>query len=414
LGTVVAESVQAGGVRFFENGIMSLNLPVADEAIRARASRTTHPVVLHLLKLLCSAITERDFAVDNPYLFKTKTDVVMSLSANQAAHLIPYTCSCAHLMFKSKAQWHCGSCSQCIDRRFAITAAGLLEHDSAEDYVSDVFMGPRKDGPEKSMAVDFVRHGIELSRLSESELAARFNAELSRAVRYEPERSEAAERLISMLKRHGEVVSRVLQEKIAEQSEKLVKGTMDDNSLLALVIGRKHLEYQGQAAEAREEERSGAAKEQDGTTADSLVWLQNGASVNLEKIITSVLAKFGPPVQRRAQKRGKLGRRETVIFAAILLELEGPKYCAFLQDHGVRPKWSDSGPVSYLKSYQAGEPWRKKVQDEKTRAKVRMSRYTQSVLMDAVNIHLPDLFHQISGLLPTRATRMTRVKLPVA
>ena len=397
LGTVVAQSVQAGGVRFFENGIVSLNLPVADEAIRARASRTTHPVALHLLKSLCSAVTERDFAVDNPYHFKTKTDVATVLSANRAAHLIPYTCSCAHLMFKSKTQLHCGSCSQCIDRRFAITAAGLLAHDSADDYVLDVFMGPRKDGPEKSMAVDFVRHGIELCRLSESELAARFNAELSRAVRYEPKRSEAAERIISMHKRHGEVVTRVLQEKIAEQAEKLVKGTMDDSSLLALVVGKKHF-----------------TKGQGVTTADPLVQPQKAASVNLEELITSVLAKFSPQVRRRAQKRGRLGRRDTVIFAAILLVLEGPKYCAFLQDCGIRPKWSDSGPASYPKSYQTGEPWRKKVQDEKTRAKSRMSRYADSELADAFNIHLPDQFHEISGLLPTRATRMTRVKLPVA
>ena len=144
LGTVVAQSVQAGGVRFFENGIVSLNLPVADEALRARASRTTHPVALQLLKSLCSAVTARDFAVDNPYLFKTKTDVVTILSTHKAAHLIPHTCSCAHSMFKPKTQWHCGRCSQCIDRRFAITAAGLLAYDSEADYVSDVFVGPRK------------------------------------------------------------------------------------------------------------------------------------------------------------------------------------------------------------------------------------------------------------------------------
>ena len=35
LGTVVAESINAGGVRFFENGIVSLNFPVADEVVRA-------------------------------------------------------------------------------------------------------------------------------------------------------------------------------------------------------------------------------------------------------------------------------------------------------------------------------------------------------------------------------------------
>ncbi len=139
-------------------------------------------------------------------------------------------------------------------------AAGLQAHDPETDYVTDVFVGPRNEGVEKSMAVDYVRHGIELSRLSESGLAERFNAELSRAVRYEPKRSEAAEMLISMHQRHGEVVTRVLQEKIAEQAEKLVKGTMDDSSLLALFLGKKHLEYKGHEAEAKEEVGPGAAK----------------------------------------------------------------------------------------------------------------------------------------------------------
>ncbi len=144
-------------------------------------------------------------------------------------------------MFKSKTQWHCGSCSQCIDRRFAITASGLLEYDLDSDYVSDVFVGPRKDGPERSMAVDYARHGIELDRWSESELAARFNAELSRAVRYEPKRSETAQEIISMHKRHGEVVTRVLQRKVIENAAKLVDGTLDSTSLLALAIGQERL-----------------------------------------------------------------------------------------------------------------------------------------------------------------------------
>lgn len=242
LGTVVAQSIRAGGVRFFENGVVSLNLPVADEAIRARASRTTHQIVLQRFTSLYSAITERDFAVDNPYRFRTKTDVLATLSEAKAAHLIPYTCSCAHSMFKSKTQWHCGTCSQCIDRRFAITAAGLLAYDPEADYVSDVFTGSRRDGQEKNMAVDYARHGIELYRLSESDLASVFNAEISRAVRYEPKRSEAAEKIIAMHKRHGEAVTRVLQGKISEQAANVLAGTIDASSLLALVIGGKHLE----------------------------------------------------------------------------------------------------------------------------------------------------------------------------
>jgi hypothetical protein len=141
LGTLVAGSIQADGVRFYENGILSLNFPIAGEVLRSRASRTSHPGALHLLARICGAVADREFSVDNPYLFKTKTEVVASL-AGDAAHLIPYTCSCSHLMFKAKAQRHCGTCSQCTDRRFAIEAAGLTAHDPAADYVSDVIIGP--------------------------------------------------------------------------------------------------------------------------------------------------------------------------------------------------------------------------------------------------------------------------------
>ena len=407
LGTVVAESVQAGGVRFFENGIVSLNLPVADEVLRARASRTTHPVALHLLEDLCSAVTARDFAVDNPYLFKTKMDVATILSTHKAAHLIPHTCSCAHSMFKRKTQGHCGRCSQCIDRRFAITAAGLLAYDSEADYVSDVFVGPRKEGPEKNMAVDYARHGIELWRRSESELATLFNAELTRAVRYEPKRSEAAERLISMHKRHGEVVTQVLQQKIVEHAPKLVEGTIDDTSLLALVIGKKHLEYRGQLApESKQYEQLGTAKSQTGMRSTFLVPPQNAASASLEEIIKSVLAKIGVSAPRHMKRRGRLGKRETVIFAAILSELKGSQYCEFLHKHGIKPKWSDSGPATYPSGYQRGDPWRKKIQDEKTRARERMERCTDSDLANALITYLPDQFDSISPLLYSRDSRL--------
>jgi 7-cyano-7-deazaguanine synthase in queuosine biosynthesis len=404
LGAVVAQSVKAGGVRFFENGIVSLNFPVADEAIRARASRTTHPLALHLLEMLCSAVTDRKFAVDNPYIFKTKTDVATILSTKKAAHLIPYTCSCAHLMFKSKTQWHCGSCSQCIDRRFAITAAGLLAYDPEMDYVSDVFVGSRKDGPEKSMAVDYTRHGIELGRSSELELAARFNAEISRAVRYESRRGEAAQQIIFMHKRHGEVVTRVLREKVSEQAAKLVEGTLDASSLLSLVIGRKYFEDQGGGTDPEGREPSGAAKSKTGATVPRMGQPQAGSLVGVEEIVTTVLAKLGVKPQRRSQKR-RLVKRDCVVFAAILLGLKGPSYCSFLQSHGIRPKWPDADTANYLKSYQAGDPWRKKIQDEKTRARVRMKNYARSELASAFSAYLKDEFDKISPLLAQLASR---------
>ena len=237
------------------------------------------------------------------------------------------------------------------------------------------------------MAIDYTRHAIELFRRSESELAARFNAELSRAVRYESKRSEAAERIISMHKRHGEAVTRVLQQKVVEHAAKLVEGTLDNSSLLSLVIGKQH---QCQP-----------------TSSD--VQPQNVPPARVEDFLRALLATFDSLPAREQIKNGKKkrnpGKRDTVIFAAIVAGLKGNKYCSFLDDYGTKPKWLDSGPTTYLKSYQAGNPWRKKVQDEKTRAKQRMQAYPGSELATAINRYLPKEFDKISPLLAQLASR---------
>jgi len=388
LGSLVAQSVQAGGVRFYENGIVSLNLPIAEEALRARASRTTHPMALHLLSSLCTAVMERDFTVDNPFLFRTKTEVVESLATHHAAHLIAYTCSCSHSMFQTKTQRHCGRCSQCTDRRFATTAAGLLAYDSEKDYVSDVFVGPRKDPLERAIAIDYTRHGIELCMRSESELAAIFNAELSRAVRYDANRSGTAQKIISMHKRHGEAVSRVLEQKVRENAAKLIRGPLDDTSLLALAIGQGHLRQQF----PRPAGASIGGPENPTSPVELGVTL-----ASIDQTLNAFLAKFASVTAQRTKqkKRGMPAKRDTIIFAAILLELKGMRYCAFLQEHGIKPRPSDTGPATYPLSYQAGGPWRKRVQDEKTRAKVRMQGYARPELATAFNTYLPREFDKI-------------------
>lgn len=240
LGTVVAECIQAKGVRFYENGVVSLNLPVADEVLRARASRTTHPLTLHRLTALLSHVCGRRLIVDNPYLFHTKSDVVRVLADHNAGDLIPFSCSCPHTMFQSRSRWHCGTCSQCIDRRVAMIATGQQEHDPTTDYVSDVFTGPRDEGYERNMAVDFVRHALDLSTMGEDGIAGRFSLELTRAVRHEERRSETAGGLIAMHHRHGKAVMRVVSEQLAASAKCLADGTLDPSCLLALVAGGRH------------------------------------------------------------------------------------------------------------------------------------------------------------------------------
>lgn len=159
LGSLVAQSIDAQGIRFYENGVLSVNLPLAEEALRARASRTTHPVTLHLLSSLAATVTGRELLIDNPFLFKTKTEVLQILAKHNQTDLIALSCSCSHLMFQSSDKPHCGACSQCIDRRFAVAGASLLSKDPEQDYASDVFTGARTKELERSIAVDYTRHG---------------------------------------------------------------------------------------------------------------------------------------------------------------------------------------------------------------------------------------------------------------
>ena len=74
----------------------------------------------------------------------------------------------------------------------------MQSFDLSKDYVSDVFIGPRKDQLEKAIAIDYVRHGLELAQKSENELAANFNTELTRAVRHVEARGQAVREIISI------------------------------------------------------------------------------------------------------------------------------------------------------------------------------------------------------------------------
>jgi len=81
------------------------------------------------------------------------------------------------------------------------------------------------------------------------------------------------------------------------------------------------------------------------------------------------------------------------------------KYCFFLKDHGVKPKWSEPCPSDYCAGYLADNPWRKKIQDEKSRAKSQMKGYTDPALADAFNFYLPDKLEALSGSLNSRNSR---------
>ena len=61
LACTVARLFANSKVRFFENGVVSINLPISEQVVGARATRTTHPLVLGavFVKFFSAAIGAR-------------------------------------------------------------------------------------------------------------------------------------------------------------------------------------------------------------------------------------------------------------------------------------------------------------------------------------------------------------------
>jgi 7-cyano-7-deazaguanine synthase in queuosine biosynthesis len=132
LACVVARLFGNKRIRFFENGVVSINLPISEQIVGARATRTTHPLVLERFREFFGAAIGKPIEFENPFIWRTKTDVIRSIVDRGCGALIKHTVSCTRSYDITKLHTHCGCCSQCLDRRFAVLAADAAEHDPVE------------------------------------------------------------------------------------------------------------------------------------------------------------------------------------------------------------------------------------------------------------------------------------------
>jgi 7-cyano-7-deazaguanine synthase in queuosine biosynthesis len=235
LAVVVAHLFRRNTVRFYENGIVSLNLPVSAHVLGARATRSAHPKVLADFSRLFSLILDEPVMVENPYFWKTKSDVVTTIAEHGCADLIAETFSCARVREATRRGRHCGACSQCIDRRFGILGAGLGEYEPAETYVVDLFRGERKPGPDVVMAESYVLHALKLASMSEQTFLGTFG-QVFRVLPYLPgSQEDNAARLHELHRRHGRIIEEVINRELAHYATLAKSLSLPETSLLMLI-----------------------------------------------------------------------------------------------------------------------------------------------------------------------------------
>jgi hypothetical protein len=239
LAATVAAMFNKSRIRFYENGITSLNLPIAEQVIGARATRTTHPKSIADFQRLFSLISNRTFVVETPFFWKTKTDVMQSIKEAGQAELIKRTVSCSHVFAMTRLHTHCGCCSQCIDRRLAVFAAEGAEYDPDEMYKVDVFKGERRDSKEVTLAEAYVRSMREIANMTGVQFFAKYG-DVSRVIPYIEGRSDdVATEIFSLCRRNGEQVQYAIKNAVEYYSEDFGKGNLPDRCLFKQLFGAK-------------------------------------------------------------------------------------------------------------------------------------------------------------------------------
>jgi 7-cyano-7-deazaguanine synthase in queuosine biosynthesis len=226
-------------IRFYENGVVSLNLPLSPQALGARASRTTHPQTLHGFGQLFTLLFESNFTVENPFLWKTKTTVLQEIQAAGHADLCALTGSCGHTFGQTLEHPHCGRCSQCVDRRLTALGAGLSEReDPASGYASDVLTG-ELEGDDLILAERYFGCLLEVERLEDPRSFLSAYPELSRVLRYVDESAgQVARRAHELYRLHAEQIRNALARAVSEESASIVQWQHPLNCLLSIVCGR--------------------------------------------------------------------------------------------------------------------------------------------------------------------------------
>ncbi|WP_233421907.1 7-cyano-7-deazaguanine synthase [Ruegeria profundi] len=218
LGSITATAFGLDRVSFHENGVVSLNLPPVGNVVGTRATRTTHPKTLKLFTGLLRLVFENDMRVDNPYFARTKAEVVERISQLGMADQIVETRSCADVHNQTHQYFHCGRCSQCIDRRFAMLSKGLERFDPEDAYRVDLMSDARPNGIDREMALSYVRNAVLFENATPDALIRNFPVVLDAVNHFDSPPDTAMSMIADLLNRHGKAVTSVMRRTLESKS----------------------------------------------------------------------------------------------------------------------------------------------------------------------------------------------------
>ena len=244
--TIIAFAISTAfnqtGFSVYENGITSINFPRRADLALARASRTTHPRTVFHLQELFELVGGCDMEIALPLLWKTKTDVLAQLLSSPHPDLIPSSVSCSKTFQNLGLGTHCGTCSQCVDRRFATFAAKAEDIDEAGLYAIDFIANAISDREAKTTVIDYVRQAKNFGTWNDDHFVKELATELADVVDYLPGSGSEMDRIrqiASLCKRHGDQVALAMS-RMRDAHDDLYS-VLPKDSLLGLISDRQYM-----------------------------------------------------------------------------------------------------------------------------------------------------------------------------
>ena len=293
----IASAYNKNNIDVYENGMTSINFPETQDLMNARASRTTHPQTIGLLEKLFSAISGKPFKINHPFLYKTKADVVSIIKKYGRENLIDTSVSCSTSRGK-KGTTHCGICSQCIDRRFAVFASETEQHDHNGIYNFNFLTEPLEDEYTVKALNDYIRLAQSFSDSNIAKFYVDRGNEIAAMVEYlEGTDEEKIRRIFDLCIKHSVQIEKAIK-RMRDNYDSVFK-PLHPKSFFSLILGKREYQKENEKSSNNEEEMqikqvpSRALKKtvQEYTQALIIEGLINAGmkETKLEKEITAVL-----------------------------------------------------------------------------------------------------------------------------
>lgn len=242
IAATVAHQLNINRVFICENGIISFNIPKSGQNIGTMASRSTHPRFVAQFQKLVESIFSKQFIITNPFIFKTKAEVAKILIGTGFENLIQASVSCASTRWSTKLYPHCGTCSQCIERRFALVSSNLEQYDK-DTYERDIFKDALKEGDETTLSENYVRTAIEIEKMNDIAFFSKY-PELMDAIPYLEGFSddEIGKKIYELFQRHSKEALSVIKQKFYEYYDDYIRGELPSTCLISMVAQLHHLQ----------------------------------------------------------------------------------------------------------------------------------------------------------------------------